>query len=221
MNNIFTNFEKGLDDKNESISKSPYLQKSKTPQEPVPVPVPAPTPSIAEETVNDLLNKGKKKAELLKNQADNGNITHCEAMAQFADYLYEYTKNNIIADEVDKRKIMMDTLIRVLTEKVEGDPWSNNREYYVDFGYYNTGFKDEYSQIESNQVRHFVGWASAGWYHNDIASAIALPLREITDPGRYADILLGIKGIEFGSNFLTGKIQGKDVGRWIRENICK
>lgn len=181
-----------------------------------------------EEKFKKALEEGKKEAERLLKDVKDGKICDCEAMARLADFLYSHISG--IKGDKNRKLATLEALTRILAGRT-GSKSVRDETYAVGISVgrnsFGTGcFKREYAEEGSNQVQHFIGWVAAGWYWPDWMARLALYDAEhlSSDEGENstdADVLLGKKAIEFGDQFEVCTIKRRDIGKWIRENICK
>jgi hypothetical protein len=81
------------------------------------------------------------------------------------------------------------------------------------------GFRPEYDDGSTGQVRHFVGLARASMFGGvQTTRWISEHFRD--DAPNSADGRLGDQGIEFAQDLIAGRLALSDTATWIRERLC-
>jgi hypothetical protein len=136
--------------------------------------------------------------------------TACQRLAGLAGQLADADENaNEFLLDLGKRAAGISRGERALVDLAQG---GTNRIV-------GRGFRPEYDDGSSGQVRHFVGFARASMFGG------VQPTRWISehfrdDAPNSADGRLGDHGIEFAQDLIAGRLALSGTATWIRERLC-
>jgi len=164
-------------------------------------------------------------ARILDVMIDNSDVTGMTAVEGLAQ-MVEVTAS-FHCGRNDNERAFMEDLAYIFTE-ISGR-WGGPGEgpvQGINFG--QSGFAARFTEPQfpnSNQVRHFVGWALAGYYWERVAASTRLYMAEHPYGGTRtrADYLLGIEAITFGIDISWGPLGTdlRDADDWIREHLAE